>query len=109
MEKFADFLSSQATWQSVGQNTSLCINEDIDKRLEFLPLGNGKPRAWKTTGHLTIESPEGLLLPVKIISGEPQISDGKTTKKIEVNSEPISFKKGDILSGYLYYITTPSM
>lgn len=106
-------LSEQASWQPQDHGDSfICDNEDILDRLDkirsYLPdsLQNSKDlRAWKTDGN-TRPGSQGSLLPVEIISGVPYILDGvtKTKTTLTADSDPIPFKKGDLISGHLLYI-----
>jgi hypothetical protein len=113
MEGITEFLmSTEAEWlQMEGQDNFMCKNKDIKTRLDGirndlpLPLQISKDlRAWKTTGTYRIKSSAGFILPIKIISGEPKLYDGTTTKTLAINSDPIQIKKGDVISGNLYFI-----
>lgn len=106
MDKLASLLPT-AEWEQTGAYTYFCkdprlesIWKDVASELPSLLKGYGL-QAWKTMGQTSPDEPLGYILPVRIISGEPRILNGLLLKP---KSEPVQFKKGDIISGFLYYV-----
>lgn len=108
MDTLASFLE-QASWKEDGENLYFCNDANLEPML--IKAANELPdylrgygfQAWKVLGRTRIQTTNGYIIPITIISNEPRLLSEVSQPLLRPQS-PVRFDKEPLITPALYLI-----